>query len=145
MEDIFETLSVYKTLIICGDDLETLDVSKRMRQNDHTVVYITYDTVEDDSKCVLHALTSFQELHARVLCMSYAAWYVLKDTIDEYIMDHNLLVISDVEDGNTRVIMDYILDARGRGFKNKQHEYYVIFRNLKENYELMVEQKDGEA
>jgi hypothetical protein len=118
-------------------------ISKSLSENDHSVVHITQDMVEDDAKCVFHALESFQKLHARVLCMSYGAWYALKDEVEEYIMDHNLLVVSDLEDGNTRIIMDYLLDARGRGFKNKQHEYYVIFRDLKENCNLMVEQTDG--
>ena len=134
MDELFQTVSIYKTLVICADDEETINVTNDLIEKDHSVATIVYEYIEDDvPHIVSELLDAFRNNSVRVLCMTYAAWHYHRDILDQYIMDHNLLVLGALDYNEQSIINQWIIDARRRGFRNTHGNYYIVFNNDNES------------
>lgn len=143
MDELFQTVSIYKTVVICGDDQETIQFTNDLLDKDHSVATITYEYIEDDLlNIVSSALDAFRNNTVRVLCISYAAWYHHRDILDQFIMDHNLLVLGDLDYNQQSIINNWIIDARRRGFRNTHGNYYIVFSQSNYFLSNTVENED---
>lgn len=128
MEELFLTHNIHKTIVICDTDDTCLRTLQQLIDDEHTVSYISYDHLLDERGGVYQQrLRSFQSGSSRVLLMSYRTWHEIIDALEEHAMDHNLLVMTQLEDQEKYVIMGWIMDARSRGFIRDSRNYHIFF------------------
>lgn len=136
LEDLFASSSIYKTLYICEDEDTCRRALHDLTQDDHSVAYISEDTVHDDHARLANKVTQFARGSVRVLLMSYAVWHSIIDVIEDHAMDHNLLVLHNMETQLKNVIMIWLMDARNRGFVPRQLDYHILFHHDEETFSL---------
>lgn len=128
MEDVFGTHNVYKTLMICDTDETCLNKLHTLVENEHSVSYIAEDHLQDERVSYLQRLRSFAMGTSRVLLMSYACWYLIVEAIESYAMDHNLLVMCNLDTQEKHIITSWIVDARSRGFAT-HNDYHILLQD----------------
>lgn len=129
MDDIFTTHSVYKTLIVCETDEGARTLLQQLIDEDHSVSYIL--PAEDDDPERPSCTQRFRQFatgSSRVLMMSYATWYKMVDRVEEYAMDHNLLILHGLDTPEQNIFMSWIMDARDRGFLPLSENYHILIQ-----------------
>lgn len=102
-----------------------------MIDEDHSVVYVTLpeSSFEDDDRATCnHKFRLFASGAARVLVMTYATWYKLVDRVEDFAMDHNLLVLHGLDAPEQNLVMTWLVDARKRGFLPRTDNYRILFQ-----------------
>ncbi len=131
MDDFFSTHSVYKTLVICDTEENGRRIRQQMVDEEHSVVYVTLPLSsfeEDDRHTCNYKFRQFALGEARVLVMTYATWYELVDRVEDYVMDHDLLILHGLETNEQNRLMAWLVDARKRGFLPRSENYQILFQ-----------------
>jgi superfamily II DNA/RNA helicase len=142
LDDLFESTSIYKTLVIAGSEDDMITIATHLRNADHSVTNISEDLLDDERPLFLSRLEAFRSGSARVLCVSTAVWLVMKEHLEAYAMTHNLLVLYHMDDHQKRMILDWLHDARSRGFKHYGSTYHVVFEDEENFLPDIVEEDD---
>jgi hypothetical protein len=129
--NLYETVSISRTLVLALDEDEAEAFTSQLTAMDHSVCVITSDDLQDDRPKYMDKLMQFNNLCNRVLVITFAAWQALKKELEIFAMDHNLLVVGDLESQRIRIFLTWVLDAHDHGFCNKDGEHITLFL---ENY-----------
>lgn len=117
LEEYYGANDVYRTIIICGDDQDARATAEYLGVQNHTVACITTEEIEDERPLFMTQLRDFKDT-ARILVLSYPAWYTIKTEVEVYALpEHNLLVCKNIDDDVCGYIHRCIDDAEMRGFK----------------------------
>ena len=119
IDDSYEETDVHQALIIVDSDSDTEELVPMLQDRGYPVIGITYDATQESEGRAYSTLRlcMYRDRYARVLVMTYAAWRTLSDILEEYVCNHNLLLLDPGMDRNT---MDRVLrwtsGAIRRGF-----------------------------
>lgn len=139
MDEIFNTNDIHKTLIVCDTEDTCLQRLQELIQDDHSVSFISEDLLNDDRPLFAARIRSFAQGFSRVLLMSFNTWYDLVDVIEENAMDHNLLVISDLDAQERYIVVGWIVDAQSRGFVRYRDNYHVVLQGQDQSFSIPQE------
>jgi hypothetical protein len=129
--ELYETISISRTLVIAVDDDEAEVFANKLESMEHTVTVIDSRDVDDDRPKYMAKLMQFSGSINRMLVITFGAWHLIQKEVELFAMDHNLLVIGDLESQRMRIFMSWALDAHDHGFCNKDGQYHTLFL---ENY-----------
>lgn len=129
MDEFFSLHSIYKTLIISDTEESGRALLQQLLDEDHSVAYIAPPSTEDEERPMcLYKFRQYAAGFTRVLIMSYATWYELTVCVEEYAMDHNLLVLHGLDTPEQNILMTWLLDARQRGFRTTMNNYHILIQ-----------------
>lgn len=129
MEEYLTTHSIYKSLVICDSEETCAIMLQQLIENDHGVSYISPDLIDNDRPLYAHKMRQYALGATRVMLLSYSTWYQIVDSLESYAMDHNLLVLQNLESQEKHVVMVWLMDARNRGFGTRQENYHILFQD----------------
>lgn len=127
LTSLYETITVARTLVMALDDEEAQSFVSYLTAQDHSVMLITEDDIQDERPRYLEKLQQFSLTSNRVLVMTFGAWTHIRKETEFYAMDHNVLVVGDLENQRIRIFMSWVSDARDHGFCNKDGSYHTMF------------------
>ncbi len=131
MDEFFTTYNIHKTLIIHDTEENGRRLLQYLIDEDHSVAYVTPPSEEDtDRPMSSYKFRQFATGATRVLMMSYATWYELLNLVEEYAMDHNLLVLHGLDRIEENLVMTWLLDVRQRGFLTRSENYHILIQDL---------------
>lgn len=126
VEDVFQSMLVARTWILCGSDEDALEATGWLHKHDHTTVCITSDDVEDERMRYVTKLHDFKGT-ARMLVMSYAAWKQIQEDVEVHVLpEQNLIMLWRIDDGAVPHIMRQLQDAALRGFVSRHPNATVV-------------------
>ena len=130
IEEIYETETIVRSCIVCDSEETLNELVTRMEANNHTVDCVAYDELNDERPNYVLKFRSFRN-DARVMAMSYATWYHLKDLVEVEILPYqNLFIVVNLEDGLTNFVARSLKDSFMRGFMMKEEliqSHFFVF------------------
>lgn len=114
IEEVYDTVSVYKSVIITEDDHDCRYMKDVLYTMDIDTSIVTRDHIDDERPLYSTQLRMFHESINRALCISFDAWLSLRD---ECGYDYNLLYFYNLDPEYQRICLDWVKDYRRRGFK----------------------------
>lgn len=132
--DVLQTFHVPQTLIVVSNDDDVRVVEKSFKADDYIIGCVTSSDCEDERCNYLTTFRYFQEGSMRNVCMSYKAWVTLRTDIERYLMNHDIFILYTLDDYVQNECIDWEMDARRRGFGNKQNGLNVIVCDDDENF-----------
>lgn len=132
--EFLDDLTLPKTLTIASNDDDARYVKMQFESMDHTIDIVPSDCIEDDRPNYLQTFRYFQNGGVRNLCITYAVWKSMFTEVERYLMDHDVLILYDLDEYVQNDCMDMALDARRRGFHNKHRGYHIVIAQADENF-----------
>jgi hypothetical protein len=119
LEDYYQDNSIYKSIIICGDENETSDMYYELNKRYHSVSLLLNDDVYDEKKTYQILFDEFKSDKYRIFLISYQSWYNLLLEIKVDVLPYqNLLVFGNVSETGQLYIMNWLYNAYRTGFTN---------------------------
>jgi hypothetical protein len=134
IDELFESTSIYKTLLITVDDDDCWNIATHLEARDHMTGVVTLDHVDDERPLYLNKLRMFENGIIRILCISMSAWYKITSDLESFAMHHNLLILYGLDCEQRRMCLDWIQDAHDRGLKTHKGVYYIVYQDPDENF-----------
>lgn len=130
MDEYFASHSIYKTLIISDTEESGRALLQQLIDEDHSVAYVAPPSTEDEERpMTLYKFRQYVVGNTRVLIMSYATWYEQLNYVEEFAMDHNLLVLHGLDTPEQNIFMTWLLDVRQRGFGLAASNYHILIQD----------------
>lgn len=118
IEVYYKNYNVYRSLVICGSDHETLTVANGLKKYHHSVYTITSSDVEyDDRENYMQRLETFNKQSVRMLIVTHDALIKIPLLIESYVLpEQNLVAFGNISDENIDTLIEWLNDAQSRGF-----------------------------
>lgn len=128
LEDIYQTNNIRSAILVCNTISDAVQLLHDFEQHDHSAVLFRIQEIAEDERAYegyTHRMELFLNCEHRILIITYEDWYAYRHEIEPYIVNHNLLILQDLESQTQRVITDWVVDARRRGFVDTDLPYFV--------------------
>lgn len=130
LEELYQTNNIRSAILICNTVSEAMYLQHDFKQNDHSVVLFRIQEDIDDERAYAgytRRLQQFRNGDYRILIITYADWFEYRSQLEPFIVNHNLLIMQDIESQPGHIVLDWITDARRRGFVETDLPYFVHF------------------
>lgn len=125
IEDIYGTTDIYKAWFLCATDKEAEDTASELDKYNHTVACITMDDIEDERLRYIQKLRHFNDT-ARILVISYPAWYAIKEDVEVNVLpEQTLTVYGNLELDVIQYVRRQLKDASMRNFCDELNELFM--------------------
>lgn len=126
VEGIYQSVSIYKSCILCISEDTVEELYNEFSALDHTVERILWNELDTERPSYLQALQTFKGGGSRMLILTYQVWKKLQSIMDEYIMEIDLLVLVDLCSQSQRIFFEWSEDAQKRGYWNPRGQTRVL-------------------
>lgn len=116
LSDVYESNIIHKSIIVATDEDATLRAAAEFRDYDIDATVVLDDHLEDDRGCYERKLRQFGSGIYQAICMPYSVWNLLRNNLELYISNTNVLVMYETEPEYNRLCVEWIADAQRRGF-----------------------------
>jgi hypothetical protein len=128
LEELYQTNNIRSAILVCDTIPNAIKILQKFEEHDHSAVLFRMKEDADDERAYegyIHRLRQFLNCEHRILIITYEDWFHFRDDLEPFICKHNLLILQDIEGQTQRLIMDWIADARRRGFLETDLPYFV--------------------
>lgn len=126
LEDLYYQEKIYRAWVLCGTDKEAVETAQWLDENNHTVVVITTDDIEDERLRYSVKIDVFKD-SARVLVISYPAWKAIEQEIEVNVLpEQNLFAIGNLDIDVCQYVKRRLADSESRGFKSRFSKCHVL-------------------
>ena len=117
LEKYYTENNVYKSIIFCADDCESTELYKLLCGANHSACIVRESDMDDERDLYMNCIREFQDIHHRVIIISYPVWNKVKSDLEVYVLpEQNLVAFGDLCDDEISALRNWVIDAHRRGF-----------------------------
>jgi len=117
LEAYYQNNNVFKSVIFCADEEETLQTAQLLSSKQHSVCTITETDVYDDRNTYIQRMRDFNTTSYRIIVVSYQVWKAVMAELEVYVLpEQNLIAFGDLCEGVISYLRNWLVDAKQRGF-----------------------------
>lgn len=133
VEELYQTNNIRSAILVCNTMTDAIHLQHEFEQNDHSVVlFRLHDDIDDERAYsgYIARLEQFRNCEQRILIITYSDWFEYRSQLEPFIVNHNLLIMQDIESQTGHVVLDWVDDARRRGFVETDLPYFVHIQEV---------------
>lgn len=117
IEEYYEQHDVYRSFIVCDTEDTVIEVTKALRDKDHSVCRILDDDLDDERQHFATKVRGFNESMERIIVVSYFVWFQLSQLLQVHVLPYQSLVIfCNLDHNMSRVIANWLEESENTGF-----------------------------
>ena len=117
LEWYYTQYSVYRSLVVCNSDEEVVEYAQMLTKMNHSIRTIQMHDLEDERRGYIEILKLYTKESYRMLIVSYDVLIRASDLIEAFVLpEQNLVVLGKLYESQTNYIVNWLDDAKGRGF-----------------------------
>jgi hypothetical protein len=124
--------NVYKCMIMCGDDYETMALAVHLSCHNHSVCTVCEEDSDDDRSLFMNRIKEFRDTnYHRIIIISYPMWQVVMPELEVYVLpEQNLIVLGDLSETAGDAVRRWLGDAYRRGFAAREDSNLISLGDM---------------
>ncbi|NDB84186.1 MAG: hypothetical protein EB127_15940 [Alphaproteobacteria bacterium] len=117
LESYYTKHNIYKSVIFCANDDDTLFMENMLSRNHHSVCSVCVSDTFDERALYMSKIKAYESVIYRTIIVSYPILNEILPELEVYVLpEQNLIVFGGLPDICVHGIRDWLLDAKRRGF-----------------------------
>ena len=117
LESYYTKNNIYKSVIFCANDDDTLFMEQMLSRNHHSVFSVCVSDTFDDRALYMNKIKAYEGVTYRTILVSYPILNDILPELEVYVLpEQNLIVFGDLPDTCVYEISEWLVDAKRRGF-----------------------------
>ena len=117
LESYYTKNNIYKSIIFCANDDDTLFMEQMLSRNNHSVFSVCVSDTFDDRALYMNKIKAYEDVTYRTILVSYPILNDILPELEVFVLpEQNLIVFGDLPDICIYGIQDWLMDAKRRGF-----------------------------
>lgn len=129
-----ETHTVFKALIVTGSDTDAVDLAQTLTSYGYDALFVVDDIIKDDRMSYMALFRMYASQSVRYFCLCHSIMQQVATDVEQYLMDHDLLVLYQMQSHSCHKILEWVHDAHRRGFTGTSANHTVIIYDEDENF-----------